>query len=265
MRSAEERRRLEEEREAQRLANEQAEQKEEAEEAPRSGARNVGGIMVFSDDDDTPQKKDTVSNSGNELPSWETKIDAEKTVFEGLGFLKAICIGVLIGVLLVVFVIQRNNVGGPSMQPNFSDGDVVFVEKISTYTENYKRGDVVVLDGSDMEGYEHEEYLIKRIVALPGETIKFDAGKVFIKEKGQTAFSELKEDYLAVGTVTTVDTKGLKKGYGEYMLKPDEYFCLGDNRTVSNDSRILGPFTEDRIKGVAFIRVYPFSKIGFIK
>ncbi len=198
----------------------------------------------------------------DELPSWETKPDTEKAVFNGLGWLKSICIGVLIGVFLVVFVIQRNNVYGSSMNPTLHEGDVIFAEKISTYFDNFDRGDVVILDGSNMEGYDHDEYLIKRVIGLPGETIKIENGKVFIKKKDSELFTELKEDYLVAGTLTTVSGSGWTNGYNEITLGDDEYYCMGDNRMVSNDSRNLGPFSADRIKGIALIRVYPFSSIG---
>lgn len=226
----------------------------------REEAKKDDGIVAFG-----VEENDTKASAGNsDDSSWKTKTDKEKVVFEGLSWLKSICIGVLIGVLLVVFVCQRDNVYGPSMQPTLDDGDVVYVQKISTYLKNYERGDIVILDGSDMEGYSHEEYLIKRIVGLPGETVKFTNGKVYIKKVGESEFTELGEPYLPADTITTLSGTGIAKGYEEITLSPDEYFCLGDHRQVSNDSRNLGPFTAKRIKGVVLIRVYPFKKFGTV-
>lgn len=226
----------------------------------REEAKKDDGIVAFG-----VEENDTKASAGNgDDSSWKTKTDKEKVVFEGLSWLKSICIGVLIGVLLVVFVCQRDNVYGPSMQPTLDDGDVVYVQKISTYLKNYERGDIVILDGSDMEGYSHEEYLIKRIVGLPGETVKFTNGKVYIKKVGESEFTELDEPYLPADTITTLSGTGIAKGYEEITLSPDEYFCLGDHRQVSNDSRNLGPFTAKRIKGVVLIRVYPFKKFGTV-
>lgn len=226
----------------------------------REEAKKDDGIVAFG-----VEENDTKASAGNgDDSSWKTKTDKEKVVFEGLSWLKSICIGVLIGVLLVVFVCQRDNVYGPSMQPTLDDGDVVYVQKISTYLKNYDRGDIVILDGSDMEGYSHEEYLIKRIVGLPGETVKFTNGKVYIKKVGESEFTELDEPYLPADTITTLSGTGIAKGYEEITLSPDEYFCLGDHRQVSNDSRNLGPFTAKRIKGVVLIRVYPFKKFGTV-
>lgn len=216
---------------------------------------------VFMDEPEEEQENE----KKEELPSWETKTDTEKVVFNGLGWLKSICIGVLIGVFLVVFVIQRSNVYGSSMNPTLHEGDVIFAEKISTYFDNFDRGDIVILDGTNMEGYDHDEYLVKRVVGLPGETIKIENGRVYIKKKDALQFEELNEDYLPQGTITTVSGMGLTKGYNEITLSSDEYFCMGDNRMVSNDSRNLGPFSADRIKGIALVRVYPFSAIGKVK
>ena len=226
----------------------------------REEAKKDDGIVAFG-----VEENDTKASAGNsDDSSWKTKTDKEKVVFEGLSWLKSICIGVLIGVLLVVFVCQRDNVYGPSMQPTLDDGDVVYVQKISTYLKNYERVDIVILDGSDMEGYSHEEYLIKRIVGLPGETVKFTNGKVYIKKVGESEFTELDEPYLPADTITTLSGTGIAKGYEEITLSPNEYFCLGDHRQVSNDSRNLGPFTAKRIKGVVLIRVYPFKKFGTV-
>ena len=226
----------------------------------REEAKKDDGIVAFGVEENVTK----ASAENGDDSSWKTKTDKEKVVFEGLSWLKSICIGVLIGVLLVVFVCQRDNVYGPSMQPTLDDGDVVYVQKISTYLKNYERGDIVILDGSDMEGYSHEEYLIKRIVGLPGETVKFTNGKVYIKKVGESEFTELDEPYLPADTITTLSGTGIAKGYEEITLSPDEYFCLGDHRQVSNDSRNLGPFTAKRIKGVVLIRVYPFKKFGTV-
>lgn len=181
-----------------------------------------------------------------------------------LDWLIAIAIGVLAGILLVVFVVQRDNVYGDSMVPNLRDGYVVMTDKVSTYFDNYHRGDIVILDGEDMEGYNHDEYLIKRIVGMPGETIRIADGHVYIREVGAADFYMLDEPYLADGVETYVMSWGFERGYNEVTLGPDEYYCMGDNRPVSNDSRNLGPFSSDRIKGIAFVIIYPFNAFSLI-
>ena len=189
------------------------------------------------------------------------KIKKKTAVAEAMDWLRTICIGVLAGVLLVVFVIQRDNVYGDSMSPTLESGDVLFTQKISTYFKKYDRGDIVVLDGSNMEGYSKSEYLIKRIVGLPGETVKIADGNVYIKPMGHSDYYILQENYLQEGVKTTMMDFGTARGYNEIKLGDDEYFCLGDNRPVSNDSRNLGPFKANRIVAVAVIRVFPFNTI----
>ena len=189
------------------------------------------------------------------------KIKKKTAVSEAMDWLRTICIGVLAGVLLVVFVVQRDNVYGDSMNPTLESGDVLFTQKISTYFKKFDRGDIVVLDGSNMEGYSKSEYLIKRIVGLPGETVKIADGCVYIKPMGHSDYYILQENYLPEGVKTTMMDYGTAHGYNEIKLGDNEYFCLGDNRPVSNDSRNLGPFTEDRIVAVAVIRIFPFNMI----
>ena len=192
------------------------------------------------------------------------KLEKGTVAYEVFDWLRTICIGVLAGVFIVVFLVQRDNVYGDSMFPTLSNGDVIFTQKLSTYFKSYKRGDIVILDGSNMEGYYGKEYLVKRVVALPGETVKIEDGNVYIKPAGGSEFYQLVENYLPSGIKTTMMDDGMRRGFNEVTLADNEYFCLGDNRPVSNDSRNLGPFTTDRIKAVAVIRVYPLNEIKII-
>lgn len=202
--------------------------------------------------------------SGKKAFARGKKIEKGSKTYELLDWLRTICIGVLAGIFIVVFLIQRDDVYGSSMAPTLTQGDVLFTQKLSTYFKSYKRGDIVVLDGSGMEGYTGKEYLVKRIVGLPGETIRIADGNVYIKAADSDEFYLLQENYLPSGTRTNVMDGGRKKGYDEITLGENEYYCMGDNRPVSNDSRNLGPFEEKRIVSVAFIRVFPFNEIKLL-
>ena len=193
------------------------------------------------------------------------KLEKGTVAYEVFDWLRTICIGILAGIFIVVFLVQKDNVYGDSMYPTLSSGDAIFTQKLSTYFKSYKRGDIVILDGSNMEGYYGKEYLVKRVVALPGETVKIENGNVYIKPAGGSEFYQLVENYLPTGTKTTMMDDGMKRGYNEVTLGEDEYYCLGDNRPVSNDSRNLGPFTAKRIKAVALVRVYPLNEIKIIR
>ena len=192
------------------------------------------------------------------------KLEKGTPAYEVFDWLRTICIGVLAGVFIVVFLVQRDDVYGSSMQPTLTQGDILFTQKLSTYFDTFKRGDIVVLDGSNMEGYTKTEYLIKRVVGLPGETIRIADGNVYIKPAASTEFYLLQENYLPEGTKTIVMDDGKSKGYDEITLGENEYYCMGDNRPVSNDSRNLGPFTADRIIAVAVIRVFPLNEIRIL-
>ncbi len=208
--------------------------------------------------------EESEEETGEETEEVSKEDKSKKILKEVLDWVKTVAIGVIVGVLLVTFVIQRDNVQGDSMLPTLKDGYAVFTEKISTYFDNFDRGDIVILDGHGMEGYNHEECLIKRVIALPGETIRIEGGKVYIKEVGASDFKELDEPYLNPGVITEMRASGMAKGYNEVTLGEKEYYCMGDNRPVSNDSRNLGPFSSDRIKGVAIVVVYPFSEFKFL-
>lgn len=204
-------------------------------------------------------------DSGKKVFAKGKKKDEKKGLaYEIFDWLRTICIGVLAGVFIVVFIVQRDDVYGTSMQPTLSSGDIVFTQKLSNYFNSYKRGDIVVLDGQGMEGYTKTEYLIKRIVGLPGETIRIADGNVYIKPADSTEFYLLQENYLPSGTRTTMMDEGTRKGFNEITLGENEYYCMGDNRPVSNDSRNLGPFDKKRIIAVAVIRVYPLNEIKLL-
>ncbi|MCR4556955.1 MAG: signal peptidase I [Saccharofermentans sp.] len=223
-----------------------------------------GAPVEKKDSVDVSASEENNSNAGsNDKKPFAKGFKLEKgtTAYEIFDWIRTICIGVLAGIFIVVFLVQRDDVYGDSMVPTLSSGDIIYAQKISTYFHSYKRGDILILDGHDMEGYNHTEYLVKRVVGLPGETIRIADGNVYIKAADSSEFYLLQENYLPGGLQTTMREEGLRKGYDEITLAENEYYCLGDNRPVSNDSRSLGPFTADRIKGVAVIRVFPFNEI----
>lgn len=178
-------------------------------------------------------------------------------LFSLLDTIKFVCLGLLIGILLVVFVVQRNDVFGTSMEPTLHNQDAIFVEMISVYLKSFERGDIVTIEAEGMDGYDGTEKIIKRIVGLPGETISFVDGYVFINGV------ILNEPYLTPGVLTYVSIEGVNKGYDQITLGEDQYFCLGDNRGASNDSRRLGPIPISRIKSHVIVRIYPFDQMAF--
>ena len=185
----------------------------------------------------------------------------EKTgfLYSVLDTVRFIALGLIIGILLIVFVIQRNDVYGNSMQPTLNDGDAVFVEMISKYTSSFERGDIVTINAEGIPGFFSEEkMIIKRVIGAPGDTILISEGKVYLN--GQL----LDEPYLLEGTETTVRNEGIQSGYDNITLGENEFYCMGDYRGVSNDSRRLGPIHMDRIKAKVLVKVFPFSDFKFL-
>lgn len=179
-------------------------------------------------------------------------------LYSFLDTVRFICLGLIIGMFLIIFVVQRNTVYGESMKPTLSHTDAVFVEMISIYTGNINRGDIVAIDAEGMASYLGSEKIIKRVIGLPGETVTIIDGDIYIDGV------LLDESYLSEGLKTYVPIDGINNGYDNITLGDGEYYCLGDNRGASNDSRRLGPFSFDQIKSKVFVKVYPFDDMRFL-
>lgn len=149
-----------------------------------------------------------------------------------------------------LFVAEPFLVYGSSMEPNFDTGDYLIVDEISYKIGDPKRGDVVVLRPPTDE----TKHFIKRIVGLPNETIDVKGDVVTIYNAANPKGFVLKEPYL----------KFHSDKEAHFVLKNTEYFVMGDNRTVSYDSRSWGPLTRNEITGKAFLRLYPFNSISIL-
>lgn len=149
------------------------------------------------------------------------------------------------------FIIQPFFVKGSSMEPNFEDGDYLIVNEIGYRLEEPKRGDVIIFRYPN----DPSEYFIKRIIALPGETVQIENGavKIFNAEHPQ-GFVLDESAYLSDSVVTT--------GSDLEELSDTEYYVLGDNRGASSDSRRWGVLDKNYIIGKAWVRAWPFDSIS---
>lgn len=162
-------------------------------------------------------------------------------VRETVNFLLYIFIVFLITYLVIHYVGQRTQVSGTSMEYTLSDGDNLIVDKISYRFQKPERFDIIVFPFR----YEEDTYYIKRIIGLPGETVQIDAaGTIFIDGEA------LEESY---GREIMLDAGQAAE---PIKLGDDEYFVLGDNRNVSEDSRSgnIGPISKSMITGRAWFR-----------
>lgn len=168
-----------------------------------------------------------------------------------LDIIETIVIALAIFVIVYLFLFQPHQVRGNSMFPNFHDGDYLLTDKISYHLSDPKRNDVVIFTAPRNEDYDY----IKRIVALPGETIKLEKQGILINN------NPLEQFYL--DEETTFGGKFL--GMGEEAIVPqDNYFVLGDNRNHSSDSRDWGFVPKDNIIGKAWLRYWPLNNMGLI-
>lgn len=157
-----------------------------------------------------------------------------------------------VGIFLIVYllILRPHKIKGQSMHPTFPDGQYLLTEKISYYRNDPQRGDVIVFKPPISE-----DEFIKRVIALPGETIMVLNGKVFINN------DELREDYIKVETNSgSFLLEGVK-----YVVPEGNYFVMGDNRPHSSDSRAWGPITKKVITGKAWLTYFPFNLAGMVK
>jgi signal peptidase I len=146
--------------------------------------------------------------------------------------------GALVGVLLVALLFVRNyHVSGVSMQPGLTDGQNVLVFKFTYLFHNPERGDVIVFHNPQNSN----EDLIKRVIGLPGDTIKTDSTHLWI--------NNVQLDEKAY--INAPPNTPLNPGAQTWHVPPDQYFVLGDNRPASYDSRYIGPIPKDYIVGTA--------------
>ena len=139
-------------------------------------------------------------------------------------------IGIGLAIIILQFI-QPTVVSGDSMYPYLKDGDFLIMNKINKEPD-YE--DVAVF-------LEENRLLIKRTIGKPGDTISFKDGMVYRNN------NPLEEEYIDVNTEE-----------GETVtLKSNEYYFMGDNRSNSLDSRMLGPINKNQIKGIAAIRLFP--------
>lgn len=183
----------------------------------------------------------------------EVEKENEKSILKELfGWLVYLLIVVGLTWLILTYVGQRTRVSGHSMETTLSNGDNLIVDKLSYRLGDPKRYDIIVFPYK----YKENTYYIKRIIGLPGETVQVADGCAYID--GELLESDI---YGA----EAMDNPGIASE--PLTLEEDEYFVLGDNRNNSSDSRdpSVGILTRDDLLGKAWIRIYPFDKMGVIK
>ncbi|MES2224872.1 MAG: signal peptidase I [Patescibacteria group bacterium] len=157
---------------------------------------------------------------------------------------------VLLAALIQAFIIRPFIVSGTSMDPVIKDRSYLIIDEVTYHFHGPERGDVVVFKAPP----EPAKYYIKRVIGLPGETVKLNNGKVTIINKLHPDGFTLAEAYL---THTSTDS-------GTFVVPAGNYFVMGDNRTGSYDSRAWGSLPLENIRGRAGLRLLPVTAISIL-
>jgi signal peptidase I len=174
------------------------------------------------------------------------KRERERNKAKSKDWMKVLFISVVVAVLIRMLAFEPSTVSGPSMQPTFQSGDVVIVNKLIYKLRNPRRGEIVVFHTPFQEDF------IKRVVALPGETVEARNNQILINGK------PLSEPYLSKDIETV--------NFDKQKVPPGTVFVLGDNRENSTDSRSgeLGPISIQKLVGRAELIYWPLSHMGFV-
>lgn len=161
---------------------------------------------------------------------------------------KVVVISLAIIIPVRYFLIQPFYVKGASMEPNFHNYEYLIIDELSYRLHSPVRGDVVVLRNPEGGG----RYFIKRVIALPGETVEVKDRKVWINGEQLDESAYLAEDVETWGNV-------------KVTLDNEMYFVLGDNRNESLDSRVFGPVHKSEFIGKTWIRAWPLTRVDRFK
>jgi signal peptidase I len=161
-------------------------------------------------------------------------------------FIESIIFAVVLAAFIIVFVVQGFYIPSGSMRTTLLENDRILVNKFIYRFAEPQRGDIIVFKWP----VDESKIFVKRLIALPGEEVEIRSGTVLINGK------KIDEPYLNV----------IPEGnYGPVTVPPNEFFVLGDNRNMSDDSRFWGFVPRKNIKGKAFLIYYPLTRISLLK
>ena len=152
----------------------------------------------------------------------------------------------------ISFAVQAVHVEGLSMYATLDNNDYLIANKIDYRLHSPQRGDIIIL----RPPADNSKDFIKRVIALPGEKLLIRDSTVYINGH------KLDEPYLP--EFWTTFNNWPNDGTDGRVMRSNEYFVMGDNRNKSQDSRIFGPISRDRIDGRAWFRIWPLDHFGDI-
>ena len=203
----------------------------------------------------SPETKATEPAKTEKQLKKEKRNKVWDAIFSWVG---VICTAVLLATAIRGFLAEPIRVDGGSMKETLVDGEIVIATKPRVLRGDLKRGDIVIchypgrnektINIGTKLNFRVDTAFIKRLVALPGDTVAIIDGVLFINDKA------VEEDYI---------THKSLQSYPRRVLSDDEYFVMGDNRANSHDSRSrnVGTISSDMIVAHAKWVIYPFDKI----
>ena len=163
-------------------------------------------------------------------------------------WLRDTAVSIIVSAFIIVFLYQPVRVEGTSMLPMLEDQDRLFINKMAYRVGEIHRGDVVVF----LYPHDHQKSYIKRVIALPGDELRIDHGRVYVNGK-------------------QIDERYVPSRYTDDRSEPDEvipaneYFVMGDHRSISSDSRDFGPVERSLIYGKAAFVYWPIDQAGVVR
>lgn len=199
-------------------------------------------------------QEQTLDQREGQQPAGSESKSAKNEAWE---WIKALLIAGVLVFVIRTFLFAPFIVDGPSMEPNFFTGERLIVNKLIYDIRGPKRGEVIVLHAPEGKDF------IKRVIGLPGETVRVEGDQVFVNGKVieepwiQEAVNEARK---SGGTYNTT-------GFPETKVPDGSVFVLGDHRGVSKDSRYpdVGFIPFNKIVGRADVLFWPIKDIGIVK
>jgi signal peptidase I len=186
------------------------------------------------------------ADASGKSPVGQGSGPVEKSVLHS--WLRDMVVSVAVSAFIILFLYQPVRVEGTSMLPMLEDQDRLFVNKMAYRVGDIHRSDVVVF----LYPHDHSKSYIKRVIALPGDAIRIDQGRVYVN--GQPVVE---------GYVPTKFEDS--RSYPETVLHAQEYWVMGDHRSISSDSRDFGPVERSLIYGKAAFVYWPMDQAGVVR
>ena len=198
--------------------------------------------------DEQMRGAEEVTGEAAALPAQEVAAEPAQEGSSWRVWLRDLVISVAVSVFIITFLYQPVKVEGTSMLPELQDQERLFINKLSYRVGEIHRGDVVVF----LYPRDTTKSYIKRVIAVPGDDLRIDHGKVYVN--GEL----IQEPYISHRFADD-------RSEPETMIQPDEYFVMGDHRSISSDSRDFGTVDRNLIYGKAAFVYWPMNKMGVVE